>query len=340
MRPGLVVGLAAIGSLVGTLPASAGKAPTYDELPASTTQAPPAAASKPKGIGARESIPGLKTRAVRSATALAFETTTGKPAVKVSELGGCIGVDPGASSDGDGPLDAESRHPAQRGVLAVRAEKLVDGTDGSSRLELTDAWFDTRTRGVRAVGRSTLALRLLSTLPGGTRILAGRDEHGGKAYVQFVVAEPKDTPAYLLAETRGAMTRIGSQARSQLLGRCSHHRIAIATEGPGESVGFDLKLLLPPLGPGERSVAVDLLPPMTSWDHEKARVDVRRRTVHVQLGASRTSRDRVPVLSVSAEWSSDETVERIFTGAEATLDAHMVFEPDGEAALEDLHGVF
>jgi hypothetical protein len=321
------------GAVVATMawPASAGKGPAYAEIPVSQLGARPTV--KPKSIGARESIPGIKAKLVETNNVLSLETTTGKAATKASELGGCIG--PMGNSDTEGIYDAESYNRPAAGVFPIRAEKLVDAADGTTKLEITDAWFDARTRGMRVIARSTLALNLHATIPGGMRILVGRDEHGGKKLVQFVVAEAKDTPAYLLGDRRQRLTRVATDTSTQLLGMCSHHRVAVPTGGPGESVSFALKVILPPLANGEKSNVATELRPMTEWEKKAGAKDVRTREVRIALGVSQTSRDKDPVLSISTEWAGDESAERVYTEREATFRARGVFGPDSSPDLED-----
>jgi hypothetical protein len=318
------------------MPASAGKGLAYGEIPVSQLRAQPT--GKPKGIGARESIAGIKSKFTEGTNVLSLETTTGKAAMKVGELGGCIG--PMGKSETEGTYDAESYNRPAAGVFPIRAEKLVDAADGTTKLEITDAWFDARTRGMRLIGKSTLALKLHATLPGGMRILVGRDEHDGKKLVQFVVAEAKDTPAYLLAARRERLTRVTTDTTTQPLGMCSHHRVTIATGGAGESASFDLKVILPPLASGERSSVATELRAMSDWEKKVGAKDVRTREVRIALGVSQTSRDKDPVLSISTEWAGAENVERVYTEREATFHARGLFGPDSISELADDRTLF
>lgn len=330
---GRALGAGTLGlGLLGVVPASAGKGPAYSELPVSQVAAKPAASAKPRSIGARETIPGLKAKPAAKNNLIAFDTTTGKPATKVSEVGGCVGVM--GTSDTDGMADAESYSRPNAGVFGIRAEKLVEGPDGT-KLEITDAWFDARTRGMRQINKSTLALKPHSTLPGGTRILVGRDEHGGKKLVQFVVAEAKDTPAYLLAERRTRITRVSNDTTQQALNMCSHHRVAIPAGGAGESVVFDLKIILPELASGEKSEAVSELRPLNDWEKKAGARDVRVREVRISFGVSQTSKDKDPVLSVATEWAGGETIERVFTEREATFRVRSSFSLESMADVDD-----
>ena len=105
MRRFALLGALGVG-LLGVAPAAAGKGPTYGELPVSQLAARPAASAKPKSIPARETIPGIKAKTFEKRNLLSFDTSTGKPATKTSELGGCIG--PMGNSDTEGTYDAES----------------------------------------------------------------------------------------------------------------------------------------------------------------------------------------------------------------------------------------
>lgn len=320
-------------------PAAAGKGPTFGELSPSPMAARPVAAAKPKAIGAKESIAGMKAKTVERAVVVTMESTTGKAPVKASEIGGCIAQGFGAP-EWDGPLNAESHNAPTAGVIPIHAERLVEDASGV-KLESTEAWLDTRTKGLRLAGKSALALKPVSTIPGGTRIFVGRDEHNGKRFAQFVVAEAKDTPAYMLSQNKTPVARVGATAdatRMQQLGVCSHHRIGLAAGSAGEDASFELRVMLPDLGPGETSNASTevRLPAISEWEKKAGAKDARMRDVRVHFGVSQTSKDKDPILSVTTEWAGEETIERIYTQKEASFDRRSIFSI--EDGRNDLSG--
>lgn len=336
--------LGALALVVVALPASAGKAPAFGELTVSQLAARPLAASKPKAIGAKESIPGMKAKTVDKAVIVAMESTTGKSPLKAAEIGGCISQGFGTTPEWDAPLNAESHSAVSAGIVPIHVERLVEDASGA-KLETTEGWLDTHTKGLRLASKATLALKPVSTVPGGTRIFVGRDEHNGKRFAQFVVAEAKDTPAYLLSQNKSPIARIGATpdaTRTQQLGVCSHHRVGLAVGSAGEDASFELRVMLPDLGPGETSNASteNRLPAITEWEKKAGAKDARMRDVRVHFGVSQTSKDKDPILSVTTEWGGEEVIERVYTQKEATFDRRGVFGLEDQRDLGGFDSLF
>jgi hypothetical protein len=183
------------------------------------------------------------------------------------------------------------------GVTAVHRERLVE-KDGAVALESVDAWVDPVSQGARMFAKASLPLKLVTTVVGGVKVYAGRDERpDGKRFVQFVVVTEKDKDSF----TTGQMWA-SRQNGSIVHGNCGHLRVGLPLDASGDQAVFTVQVRLPSDAKAEK---VDTKP------GEPAEVEVRRRPMHVQVSLSKTSRDKEPVVSVSTSWTARETVERI-----------------------------
>jgi hypothetical protein len=193
-------------------------------------------------------------------------------------------------------------------VVQIHSERFVD-EGGSPQLESTDVWLDTRTRGARLASTMTLPLRRVASEPGGIEVYVGRDERpDGKRLVQFVLRRRPDAPAPPRAAGLFA-ARIEGTAEPVSTG-CGHVRVAMAPAIDGaETAVLSLQAILPPLGPGERSVATSLGPDPSGAPTE----EIRSRALHLHLGVSQTPSEREPRLSVSASWGGREQLQRVPT---------------------------
>ena len=189
-------------------------------------------------------------------------------------------------------------------IHAVHSERFVAGQDGRASLEIADAWFDARTRGVRLLGRSTLPLLRVFVGPNGLEVYAARDG----AAVQIVLHAP-DRPSDDAA--------LGDQLRPRLRSMavtlpdhnggntdCGHLRVALrAPRGVGEMATLQSIAFLPPLDadPGDA-------PDGESDEGRGSRLFQAMRQRPFQLGVSATasSTDKSPVLSVALGWIGRE----------------------------------
>ena len=171
-------------------------------------------------------------------------------------------------------------------VLGIHLETLHgDGTaDHPASLDVIDAWFDIRSRGLKLVSRSTLALATVAEGPLSARVLAAR----GADAVHLVVVPPS-TP-----EGRGGMfARAVIQNRGEVgMSECRHTRVTLeAHAGAGENADNTFQQAVPiPPEPGDpkaKDGVTDFNSPM------------QLQTLRVHLSASRNTDASEPIVSVS-----------------------------------------
>jgi hypothetical protein len=189
-------------------------------------------------------------------------------------------------------------------VHAVHSERFVAGADGHASLEITDAWFDARTRGVKLLGRSTLPLQRVFVGPNGLEVYAARD---GEA-VQVVLHTP-DRPSddAALAEQLRARLRnlfVTLPDRNSGNADCGHLRITLrAPAGIGQMATLQSSAFLPPVD-GDSGEAPD-------DESEQARGSrlfqaMRQRPYQLTVSATASSTDRSPVVSIALGWIGRE----------------------------------
>jgi hypothetical protein len=196
------------------------------------------------------------------------------------------------------------RAPHGPQVTELHVERVIE-RDGATSLESTDVWVDATTLGVRLVAKAVLPLRQVGSAPGGLKLFAGRDERSdGKRYLQFIVLRNAD----FVDRHSGAIS--GTRAGSILPATtCSHARVALLSNKPGETASLQLMTMLPPLPPSELSPAPpgSRVPPPTKTSGKN---DLRVRPLRIHVSVSQTTRDSAPVLAVSTAWAGPELVHR------------------------------
>ena len=188
----------------------------------------------------------------------------------------------------------QGQHPT---VEAVHSERIAEA-GGHVSLDTIDAWVDPVTRGVRLIGRTSVPLELVSTVLGGGRVYAAHDQQS----VHVIVVTPKER-ARLGQDVIFAISE-GDVFNSM----CDHLRVSLKTEkGQGETATFITNVELPSLSndraeprPGGRSEGT------IGFPRSGLPEPVRTRPLHIQASATWTSRDKEPLLSVSAGWDARE----------------------------------
>jgi hypothetical protein len=228
------------------------------------------------------------------------------PSVDSSMLSFQFETVPSANGRGEVVVRSKRRARSSRGgdVHAVRSERFVAGTDGRASLEIADAWFDARTRGVRLLGRSTLPLLRVFSGPNGLEVYAARD---GEA-VEVVLREPdrpSDDPT--LAEelrTRLRDVSITLPDRNSGSSDCGHLRFALrAPAGVGQMATLQSTAFLPPLDGASGDAPDD--------ETEQARGSrlfqaMRQRAYQLTVSATASSTDKRPVVSIALGWIGRE----------------------------------
>ena len=213
-------------------------------------------------------------------------------------------TNPGAT----GPMIVRSKRRVQSSpggdVHAVHSERFVAGTDGHASLDIADAWFDARTRGVRLLGRSTLPLQRVFVGPNGFEVYAARD---GEA-VQVVLHTP-DKPAddsALAEQLRGRLRNMFATLPDRNSGNsdCGHLRITLrAPAGVGQMATLQLAAFLPPVDGDSGEVPDD--------ESEQARGSrlfqaMRQRPYQLTVSATSSTADKDPVVSIALGWIGRE----------------------------------
>ena len=176
------------------------------------------------------------------------------------------------------------------GVTAVHSERVVE--DGAKvSLEVVDAWVDPRSRGVRLISRSTVPLLAVSTLLGGTRVLAAREGED----VHVILVAPRASTRAVAQE--GIFSIVDTNVSHS---PCDHMRVTIKSEkGQGHSASFVSNVQL--ASSDEKDTT-----PAPAKPGMPPRTDIRFRPIHVNASVTWPSREKEPLLSVSAGWDSRE----------------------------------
>lgn len=194
--------------------------------------------------------------------------------------------------------------PGGGDVHAVHSERFVAGTEGHASLEIADAWFDARTRGVRLLGRSTLPLMRVFVGPNGLEVYAARD---GEA-VQVVLHTP-DQPsddAALSEQLRSRLRNMFVTLPDHNSGNadCGHIRVTLrAAAGIGQMATLQSAAFLAPVDGDSGEVPDD--------ESEQSRGSrllqaMRQRPYQLTVSATASSTDKSPVVSIALGWIGRE----------------------------------
>ncbi len=189
-------------------------------------------------------------------------------------------------------------------VHAVRAERFVDGQDGRASLEIADAWFDVRTRGVRLIDRATLPLARLFTGPNGLEVYAARD--GDAVQVVLHARDHASDDAAVADALRSRLRNLSVTLpdRNGASSDCGHARITLrAPAGGGQMATLQSQAFLPAL-----AGAAGEVPEGETEEARGARLvaAMRQRPFRLSVSTTATSADKTPVLSVALGWSGRE----------------------------------
>ena len=194
-------------------------------------------------------------------------------------------------------------------VRAVRAERFVPGDGQNASLDITDAWVDPVSRGVRLIRRASIPLSRVTAGAGGLEVYAARD---GQSAVELVVRSTSSDPRRPRASA--PMTVVG--ASTVATSSCSHTRVRLKIEkNGGDMVTVQGEVSLPSNDePAAVTPALDI-PPETHrgvltgifGGHGGPKLrDLRLRQVRISGSTSWTSTDPEPLLAVSMTWLGRE----------------------------------
>jgi hypothetical protein len=190
-------------------------------------------------------------------------------------------------------------------VHLLLRERFVPEGDGRASLELADAWFDARTRGVRLVTRSTLPLARIYVGPNGLELYAARDGDDLQLVVRGrTLADLDPKVAERVRSRLSSGLRMILPSHHDPTSNCGHLRVALrATDIDEQQATFDFDAVLPAL---EGHV-----PPAPEGETEDAKADrmfqsMRQRPYQLSVSMSTSSADKAPVLSIGLGWSGRE----------------------------------
>jgi hypothetical protein len=194
-------------------------------------------------------------------------------------------------------------------VHAIRSERFVSGPAGSAALEITDAWFDVRTLGTRAIERSTLPLTRIFAGPNGLEVYAARDGDAVQVVLHSGPRVPNDDA--LDEALRGQIGDMVVALPDQNSGssNCGHVRVALRSPaGTAQMVTLSSLAFLPPSdgdwgqapeGEDRNSRGLRLLRQM------------RQRPFRLSVSASSATADPSPIVSAAVGWIGPERPSQI-----------------------------
>jgi hypothetical protein len=193
---------------------------------------------------------------------------------------------------------------AQSEVHAVHSERFVGGADGHATLEMADAWIDSRTRGVRLLGKSTMALSRVFVGPNGLEIYGARDGES----LQVIVRTPTmaSEPPVVAEQLRQRLRNLNAQLPDSSFGStdCGHMRFVLkAPPGGAQMASIQSIAFLPPLDGDEPKGEAGESPEAGAWRRIQA---MRQRAFQLGVSASASTGDKNPIVSISLAWIGRE----------------------------------
>jgi hypothetical protein len=202
--------------------------------------------------------------------------------------------------------------PRKFDVTAVHQEKFVDLGAGKAQLEMVDAWVDPTTRGVRTIGKGTLALTKVGDAPGGLAIYAARERTHVQIVVRRVREGNKDGPPQSIAEMRMAQMRrmplvIEASSGAHDASSCGFARVTLhAEQGVGEMAKLETHVVS--MSPAEEQPEKKESPLQALLGGGDAQQDLTQPEFHmrpmtINVSTTWTSRDKEPVVSLTLGWA-------------------------------------
>jgi hypothetical protein len=207
------------------------------------------------------------------------------------------------------PPTGRGKHAGGGEVHAVHAERFVAGSEGHpAALEITDAWFDVRTRGVRLLGRTSVPLSRVFVGPNGLEVYAARDGNALQVVVHAAdhVADDPALARLLHSELRSMFATLPDNNNGNT--DCGHLRMTLrASAGGGQMATLQANAFLPPVD-GDWGKAEE----GESDDSRGARLlqAMRQRPYQLSVSTTSTSSDPAPVVSIALGWVGRERTVR------------------------------
>jgi hypothetical protein len=199
-------------------------------------------------------------------------------------------------------------------VTPIHQERFVDN-GGKAQIEMTDAWVDPVTRGVRLIGKATLPLTTLETLPGGVTLYAARE----RDFVQVVARRAPQNGATNKPPSSLADFRTLNLARQPLIvngpngstdgSRCSFARVGLrAQKGIAQSASIETSVVFvtPPAPPQSANADPTIEPGLMNALAKQEEDEVRVRPLKINASTTWMTRDKEAVFSLSLGWTGHE----------------------------------
>ncbi len=206
--------------------------------------------------------------------------------------------------------------PRKFEVTAMHQERFVDLGAGKAQLEMMDAWVDPATRGVRPIGKATLALQKVADAPGGFAIYAAKE----RTHVQLVVRRVKEADK---DDGGGSTSRSIAQMRMMQMRRmplmiegssgardassCGFARVALhAEQGVGEMAKLETSVVTTMPAeeqPEKKESPLQALLGVGDSTQDLTQPELHMRPISINMSTSWTSRDKEPVVSITFGWA-------------------------------------
>ena len=189
-------------------------------------------------------------------------------------------------------------------VRAVHGERFVPGKDGGASLDVTDAWIDLRTTGVRAIAHYELPLARVFSGPNGLEVFAARDEGAVQVVVRAATGFGEPTPERAeLVRAELSSLNVKLRGGSEVTSDCGHLRFALRAErGAAAMATLQSVAILPAL----REEATDHDDETADDEASRALRAMRRRPFRLSFSVTQFLSDADPLLSLTLGWSGRE----------------------------------
>lgn len=201
-------------------------------------------------------------------------------------------------------------------VTAVHQERFIQD-DKKARVEITDAWVDPVTHGVRLISKATMPLERIGSAWRGVKLYAARGDK--RVHVVARRDTPKEAKAISDRPTKSFEFKLLDLARRPLMietpsgerdhTQCGFAHISMkAEQGAAETAMFETSTLFvdaPDPKPADEKTEDEALMD-TMRGREEDAPTLRVRPFRATVSSTWASKDKMPVISVSFGWSGRE----------------------------------
>lgn len=200
-------------------------------------------------------------------------------------------------------------------VTAVHQERFILQEDKKARVEITDAWVDPMTHGVRLIGKSTMSLERIGSASHGVKLYAAKGDK--RVHIVARRALPKEATKLNDRPSKSFEFKIFNAVRHPLMietpagerdqTMCGFAHVSLKAEkGTAETAMFETAtIFIDPLEPKPEKTEEEVIAEARA-NHEEETPTVRVRPFRATVSSTWTSRDVAPVISVSFGWAGRE----------------------------------